>query len=508
MEQEIKKLFLELKEQSSPKDQLINLEIQERKLNKKLKDLEREKETYLLLSRNLVLEEDEAELREIEEEINNFKISTEEVNSVDQLVILSDTYFKKDILENKVLQFFTNNIFIKNKKINFKNKIINCNLIYFDKRIEDALNNRINTECIKECLIKKLNELMSQIEFYLLKIYMFDSFVGFLFKSKKQIDEVEFSTEINEVNIKELEESLPSISSVLSKIIKDKMIQSIYSDDFDYESVSSFNGLLEDSSLQIKNFDDFVLDFFVKEIIKISKNEPRKDSLIQENNLLFSNEIKIMKKYFINLQKNTSKRKEKGLEIAQRSLTKYFTTCKSIESLYIYFNDLMYLQSNIESEKLEVKLSEIKEKIFCNIIYAESIDAFDLPLMDLRVFVKKRIYDFEERMEFFLKEKNQFLFKTSFFEKTFDNFINYILKKEYLTKEGGKTEALKCDYLIQQCFISPKEIFNHKKIILLRSLLNCDRLNEAELRGVFDLNILYKFLQIMPWNNNLENILS
>ncbi|KCZ75465.1 hypothetical protein H311_03559, partial [Anncaliia algerae PRA109] len=325
MEQEIKKLFLELKEQSSPKDQLINLEIQERKLNKKLKDLERENETYLLLSRNLVLEEDEAELREIEEEINNFKISTEEVNSIDQLVILSDTYFKKDILENKVLQFFTNNIFIKNKKINFKNKIINCNLIYFDKRIEDALNNRINTECIKECLIKKINELMNQIEFYLLKIYIFDSFVGILFKSKKQIDEVEFKTEINEVNIKELEELLPSISGVLNKIIKDKMIQSIYSDDFDYESVSSFNGLLEDSSLQIKNFDDFVLDFFVKEIIKISKNEPRKDSLIQENNLLFSNEIKIMKKYFINLQKNTSKRKEKGLEIAQRSLIKYFT---------------------------------------------------------------------------------------------------------------------------------------------------------------------------------------
>lgn len=491
--EELRSLLDEIKKDRT-EERVLSLEVQERKLFNKLKDLEKEKETYKILIKNLKIEEIEKELADTNKKISNFKLINNELNSFDDLISFSDSYLKKEILENKIENYL--------RKILTKKSKETKKFIFIDKRIEECLTGKVNSDLIKEILEKIFNELTEKMTFDEVNFCEYKEFFCFIFTD----DTKESTIFDDEMNLFEIKKDFLEIKEIISKIVKDKLMKEIQKSDFDYEKSSKFNEKNSGNSFFIKSFDDLTLDYCVKEIIKISKNEPT----ISNNQNLLTNDAEKIKNYYTIINKNTSKRKEKGKEMAQRSILKYFNNFTNINTLYIHFNNLIYLQKSIDDDFLLMKFSEIKDNIFYKIINEESIDNFDESnLQSIKIEIKKKIIDFNERLEKFFCGRNEYLFKVSFFEKSFTNFINYIFSQENLNENEAMNESLKCNYLINQCNLPPKEIGNYKKIVLLKSLLSGTNIfNEVNLMEYFNTNELLRLLQIMPWFEDLEDFLN
>ncbi|RVD90645.1 hypothetical protein TUBRATIS_29200 [Tubulinosema ratisbonensis] len=494
--EELKNIIEEIKQDKS-EEELLNLEIKEKKLFNKLKELEKEKETYSILLKNLKIDKKEEEIRELSTKIGNINLLHNKLNTLEDFLIFSDTYLQKEILEEKIENFLQKNLVLKQ----LNEKKILC--IY--KKIEESLVEKVNSELIKEIFELVLKKKLETFDFEWLNLCEFGEFIGLVFSCDSFEEDIPFKGLISQIEFCKIQEELPEIEKLICKVIKDKLMKSIKEENFNYEKMSDFNESNKNTSLFVKSFDDLTLDYCVKEIIKISKTEP--NLILEENdNLFYTKDTEKILKLYLLIQKNKSKRNLQGRKMAQKSILKYFSNETNTDILYIYFNNLNFLQKKIEDDFLQRNFSEIKENIFDKIIKKESLINFkNSDLQELKI----KINDFEKKLEKYFKGKNVFLFKITFFEKSFDNFLNYIFNLENLTRNEAMNESFKCEYLIQQCSLPSSDIVNYKKIEMIKNLLRgCNLFHRENLMNYFDLNELLRLLQVMPWFEELEEYLN
>ena len=375
-------------------DNYKNYEEYDQRNDKKLQIIESENKTIIVNN-----------IKNIKESIGHWNLKYFEENTIDKIYIdIIKVLFQENIIKNmdNVLQILEQ---IELESININEQMIEKFSQIFD----------INSNCIKEYIIKDINDLMKteKIEFYFIifkyifkeSIYIYQ--IPFLFKTKKIIINL-INNKLGELSFININDEYKNkLEFILKKITDSKFY---------------YNKYIDDAWLKLKN----ILEYY-KKYLSESKSE---DIILIEKEIKNKNkDINIVSKYL--------KDYEKAIKMNERFKIIYFLFEQktnneplSDKALDIYANKWEILEKKINEEKIG-----------------------DIPKNDINILI-----------DFLNSPENRALFIKIFNESIYKQILNF---KKHKNEICNSDETKKNSKELENNELDVKEQTNFNKISLL-----------------------------------------
>lgn len=316
-----------------------------------------------------------------------------------------------------------------------------------------------------------------------------------------------------EVSMDVIAERYPDVFKIIVVPLQEVLVSRVKKGYFEYKELSQLVGSFVNTSLYIKNLESWTLDLLVKEMMNISKHSQVK--IVENPNKelvprFSASSCRDIRRIFVKIHENKSERAKKAIKVSAKAIQKHFCRIvegKDLRNALAAFSSIYIVEHNIDSPELQQTCASLKEGMFLKIIEDFSIkpgmyDSIERAKLD----IKRASYEFLQEISIAMDEKKAHLFRTTFFEKSFGNFVQLVYGYKVVTKDEAKRLAEIGEYILSQCMLPPKELTNYYKVVCIKNLLLDISTKRRGLRECFTEEEISKLCEIIPWNKELEMI--
>lgn len=296
-----------------------------------------------------------------------------------------------------------------------------------------------------------------------------------------------------------------TVSETIILILKDNLINSLFSKNTTIEYIQECNRMLQKTQYFVESVDEWILDVYMKRTLGYCKSRnlevvvPNYDDF--SGSFISDQYASVFNGYNL-IQNINSKRKDKARIILEKSFLSFFdlNNCVSIKDLFVSYSDITHFFRKFTFLTNLENFNIIKESLFYQILTQAcdfKIKKSDLlnNLLMLKAKIKQRQVEFEENIKDFISLKTQSFFRIQYFEKFIDTTLNSLRDLDTNDTEkdlvrGSASAVLK--YILDLCYdLGPENIINYNKASKLVFILKDDgkEILEAENYGFTKMEI-------------------
>lgn len=542
---EIKELFQEVKDHELVMKNFKRLSLDIENLREKVRRLVCKRQEIIEKIKDCNVEEIETKLKALRSKIAELELNDMDIVTICHLEKLVNSSAQRSLVSQKVLFFIDRCIFLhvksypnnnllqtKNITINKKEILassgfleileknnINFQILIIDKSVEVVLNMLVNTEmfyAVAENIRKKLNDFVQLLDIESLEIFECNDFLFFC-SLHKDISSIQ-GRGLYSVFPVDFMSKYPRLFDIFHKLVRDKIAAIVQSGVFSYKVLQQIVDKFRDTPLSIGNTGSWALDVLVKELIRVSKHGDETIQMcddLRDDVKCYSKAAGDIKRLYCKISENRSPRTPKAVEISIKGIQKYvnrLAQSKCLDDLLLAFNSAAFIGSEGTSTDLLKVCSDLKETIFHNVIGMFTIhpDLKCQNIQDAKLNIKRCAYEFFEATSKLLDTKRARFFRVTFFDASFNNFIQWILNHREISTENAYRFATVGEYMLSQCTFPPKEITNYQRMKCVNVILFNNPMEKYKKAFKQSLTIeeMAKLSAAMPWNVTLRSLVS
>lgn len=539
---EIKELFQEVKDHELVVENFKRLSLDIESCREKVRLLERKRLEVSEKIRECGIEEIENKLKVVRSKIEQLELVDKEVLAIGDLERLISSSAQRSLVTQKALLFIDKCIYLHEKNHNHnpsraqdieinRNEVLassgflktvernNLNLLILivDKGVEGVLNMLDNTEMrdtAVERARKRLSEFVQLLDIEALEIFECSDFLFFI-SPHREVSSLQ-GIECYRVSPVDFMSKCPRLFDIFQKLVRDRIAAIVQSGNFSYRALQRIADVFKDTSLSMGNTENWALDVLVKELIRISKHGDEAIQVCSDERggvRCYSKAAGDIKRLYCKISENRSPRTSRAVEISIKGIQKYINRLaqsKCLDDLLLAFNSAVFIGNDATSTDLLKVCSDLKEAIFHSAIDMFTIhpDAQYLNVQDAKLNIKRCTYEFFEATSKMLDTKRARFFRVTFFDVSFNNFIQWILGHKEISSEDAHRLATVGEYMLSQCTLPPKEVTNYYRVKCVNiALFNnpAERYRKEYLQSLTADEVI-RLSVAMPWNAVLKSL--